>query len=223
MSLALQAYAALATSADRGRCGIFRSSSRSVEGLGFEKTAPLWRRFCASWVAPRAASRLAPTIAVRSLRSGLPCGPFVILVAACGGCLRFPRAHRGCSQRAARPGAASFDGCGVAGAVVGGGFAPPAETARAASFCIRGLRRGGVGCGGRTLPGGECWRVLRGLLFAVHAYSSSHAAFAVTPTNPYPVAAHPHATGSAAALPPPIPGWLRRRGGVRTGCPGRRG
>ena len=45
VSLALQAYAALATSADRGRCGIFRSSSRSVEGLGFEKTAPLWRRF----------------------------------------------------------------------------------------------------------------------------------------------------------------------------------
>ena len=49
VSLALQAYAALATSADRGRCGIFRSSSRSVEGLGFEKTAPLWRRFWVFW------------------------------------------------------------------------------------------------------------------------------------------------------------------------------
>ena len=46
VSLALQAYAALATSADRGRCGIFRSSSRSVEGLGFGEdgafVAPFW-------------------------------------------------------------------------------------------------------------------------------------------------------------------------------------
>ena len=146
VSLALQAYAALATSADRGRCGIFRSSSRSVEGLGFEKTAPLWRRFCASWVAPRAGvALLAPDCGPEpSLRTSLG-APFVILVAACGGCLRIPS---GASRllAAARParGAASFDGCGVAGAVVGGGFASPQKlAARAASFCIRGgLRRG---------------------------------------------------------------------------------
>ena len=54
VSLALQAYAALATSADRGRCGIFRSSSRSVEGLGFGRRRLCGAVLCASWVAPRA-------------------------------------------------------------------------------------------------------------------------------------------------------------------------
>ena len=74
VSLALQAYAALATSADRGRCGIFRSSSRSVEGLGFGEDGAFVAPFCALRGSPlgRASRLLAPTIAVRSLRSGLP-------------------------------------------------------------------------------------------------------------------------------------------------------
>ena len=49
VSLALQAYAALATSADRGRCGIFRSSSRSVEGLGFGEDGAFVAPFLVFW------------------------------------------------------------------------------------------------------------------------------------------------------------------------------
>ena len=260
VSLALQAYAALATSADRGRCGIFRSSSRSVEGLGFGRRrlcgAVFWGLEC--WRFVRLLSSLLLLLCcccwcfvercVLALR-GSPLGrgvaaarahdrgPEPSLRTSLGGPLRHPRCRlrrlpsdslgriEVARSRAAPEGLRlSRDVALLEPWSVAGLRRPQKPAARAAGFCIRGgLRRGVLVVEGRALPGGECWRVLRGLLFAVHAYSSSHAAFAVTPTNPYPVAAHPHATGSAAALPPPIPGWLRRRGGARTECPGRRG
>ena len=135
VSLALQAYAALATSADRGRCGIFRSSSRSVEGLGFEKTAPLWRRFVRFVGRPSGGRR---GCSRPRLRSGAfapdfprraPSSSSLPPAAAAFG---FPRAHRGCSQPRRPP-----EGLRVSMDVAllepwsGAGFASPAETGRA--------------------------------------------------------------------------------------------
>ena len=127
-------------------------------------------------------------------------------------------------SRAARPRAAAFEGCGVAGAVVGGeAYVVRRNRPRAAGFCIRGgLRRGVLVVEGRALPGGECWRVLRGLLFAVHAYSSSHC-FRSHAYQSISSGGTSSCDGKRGSTPPPIPGWLRRRGGARTECPGRRG
>ena len=189
VSLALQAYAALATSADRGRCGIFRSSSRSVEGLGFEKTAPLWRRFwvfwglecwrfvrllsslllllcCCCWCfvercvlalrgSPlgRASRLLAPTIAVRSLRSGLPWAPSSSSLPPAAAAFGFPRAHRGCSQPRPPEGLRLSRDVALLEPWSVARLTSPAETAaRAAGFCIRGgLRRGVLVVEGRAL------------------------------------------------------------------------
>ena len=157
VSLALQAYAALATSADRGRCGIFRSSSRSVEGLGFGEDGAFVAPFLCACGSPRAgvaAARAHDCGPEPSLRTSL--GPFVILVAACGGCLRIPSgASRLLAAAPPRPRGCGFDGCGVAGAVVGAGLRRPQKPAAGGQFLHTWwLASWGVGCGGAYLA----WR-----------------------------------------------------------------
>ena len=104
VSLALQAYAALATSADRGRCGIFRSSSRSVEGLGFGR-----RRLCGAVFGSFGAGVLAVcevVVFTAATAFAAAAGASLSVV-----CWRFVgrRARRGCSRPRSRSGAFAPD------------------------------------------------------------------------------------------------------------------
>ena len=167
-----------------GGAGSFAAQAEALR-VWVWKTAPLWRRFLRFVGRPSGGRRGCSRPRLRSgafapdFPKQAPSSSSLPPAAAAFG---FPRAHRGCSQPRPPEGLRVSMDVALLEPWSGAGFASPAETGRAGGqFLHTCLRRGGVGCGGRTLPGGECWRVLRGLLFAVHAYSSSHAAFAVTP------------------------------------------